>query len=47
VRKLVDAVLTPAGRTRVLVVPVDRTASVEQHRALWDAVSREISPGSG
>jgi 2-succinyl-5-enolpyruvyl-6-hydroxy-3-cyclohexene-1-carboxylate synthase len=37
--KLVEAVLAPADRPRVFVVPVDRRASVDHHRALWDAVS--------
>jgi 2-succinyl-5-enolpyruvyl-6-hydroxy-3-cyclohexene-1-carboxylate synthase len=41
-RKLVEAVLTPASRPRVLVVPVDRRASVDRHRALWDAVQAQI-----
>jgi len=39
VHKLLEAVLTPADGLRVLVVPVDRAASVARHRALWDAVS--------
>jgi 2-succinyl-5-enolpyruvyl-6-hydroxy-3-cyclohexene-1-carboxylate synthase len=32
-----------AGETRVLVVPVDRAASVEQHSALWTAVADAMS----
>jgi 2-succinyl-5-enolpyruvyl-6-hydroxy-3-cyclohexene-1-carboxylate synthase len=41
-RKLVDSVLTPADGPRVLVIPVDRAASVDRHRALWDAVARVL-----
>ncbi len=40
--KLLEAVLAPADGPRVFVVPVDRQASVERHRALWDAVQAEI-----
>jgi 2-succinyl-5-enolpyruvyl-6-hydroxy-3-cyclohexene-1-carboxylate synthase len=43
VRKLVEAVLTPADGPRVLVVPVDRAASVARHRALWDAVAVAVA----
>ncbi|HEX5616337.1 MAG TPA: 2-succinyl-5-enolpyruvyl-6-hydroxy-3-cyclohexene-1-carboxylic-acid synthase [Acidimicrobiia bacterium] len=31
-----------AGGVHVLVVPVDRAASVERHRALWDAVAARL-----
>jgi 2-succinyl-5-enolpyruvyl-6-hydroxy-3-cyclohexene-1-carboxylate synthase len=40
--KLVEAVKAPADRPRVFVVPVDRVASVERHRALWDAVAAAL-----
>jgi 2-succinyl-5-enolpyruvyl-6-hydroxy-3-cyclohexene-1-carboxylate synthase len=33
-----------AGETRVLVVGVDRTKSVERHRALWSAVADALPP---
>jgi 2-succinyl-5-enolpyruvyl-6-hydroxy-3-cyclohexene-1-carboxylate synthase len=39
VHKLLEAVQTPADGPRVLVIPVDRAASVARHRALWDAVA--------
>ena len=32
-----------AGETRVLVVPVDRALSVEQHRALWNVVAGAVA----
>ena len=35
-----------AGETRVLVVPVDRATSVEQHRALWAAVGDAVAAGT-
>jgi 2-succinyl-5-enolpyruvyl-6-hydroxy-3-cyclohexene-1-carboxylate synthase len=31
-----------AGETRVLVVPVDREASVARHRAIWDEAARAL-----
>ena len=34
-----EVTVTPADGLRVLVVSVDRAASVARHRALWDAVS--------
>jgi 2-succinyl-5-enolpyruvyl-6-hydroxy-3-cyclohexene-1-carboxylate synthase len=40
VGKLGDAIASDA--LRVLVVPIDRTKSVERHRALWDAVANAI-----
>jgi 2-succinyl-5-enolpyruvyl-6-hydroxy-3-cyclohexene-1-carboxylate synthase len=40
--KLVEAALVPADGPRVLVVPVDRRAGVDRHRALWDAVADAI-----
>jgi 2-succinyl-5-enolpyruvyl-6-hydroxy-3-cyclohexene-1-carboxylate synthase len=42
--KLLEAVLTPHDRPRVFVVPVDRSTSVDRHRALWDAVAGAL-PG--
>jgi 2-succinyl-5-enolpyruvyl-6-hydroxy-3-cyclohexene-1-carboxylate synthase len=42
VHKLVEAALTPADGPRVLVIPVDRAASVARHRALWDAVAQAV-----
>jgi 2-succinyl-5-enolpyruvyl-6-hydroxy-3-cyclohexene-1-carboxylate synthase len=42
VHKLVEAALTPANGPRVLVIPVDRAASVARHRALWDAVAAVV-----
>ena len=42
VHKLVEAALTPADGPRVLVIPVDRAASVTRHRALWDAVAQAV-----
>jgi 2-succinyl-5-enolpyruvyl-6-hydroxy-3-cyclohexene-1-carboxylate synthase len=42
VHKLVEAALTPANGLRVLVIPVDRAASVTRHRALWDAVAAAV-----
>ncbi len=41
---LKDAVA--AGETRVLVVPVDRSTSVERHRALWTAAGAAVAAGS-
>jgi len=38
--KLGDAIAS--DEPRVLVVPIDRTKSVERHRELWDAVARAI-----
>jgi 2-succinyl-5-enolpyruvyl-6-hydroxy-3-cyclohexene-1-carboxylate synthase len=38
--KLADAIAS--DELRVLVVPIDRTQSVERHRALWDAVAQAI-----
>jgi 2-succinyl-5-enolpyruvyl-6-hydroxy-3-cyclohexene-1-carboxylate synthase len=38
--KLGDAIAS--DELRVLVVPIDRSTSVERHRALWDAVARAI-----
>ncbi|MDQ1509956.1 MAG: 2-succinyl-5-enolpyruvyl-6-hydroxy-3-cyclohexene-carboxylate synthase, partial [Actinomycetota bacterium] len=40
VGKLGDAIASDA--LRVLVVPIDRTKSVERHRALWDAVANAV-----
>jgi len=40
VGKLGEAIASDA--LRVLVVPIDRTKSVERHRALWDAVAHAI-----
>ena len=40
VGKLGDAIASDA--LRVLVIPIDRTKSVERHRALWDAVAHAI-----
>ena len=42
VGKLTDALATPADAVRVLVVPLDRRASVARHRELWDAVARSL-----
>ena len=39
--KLSDAIAS--DEPRVLVVPVDRTKSVERHRALWDAVVQAVA----
>jgi len=39
--ELKDAIA--AGETRVLVIRVDRNASVEHHRALWEAVATAVS----
>jgi len=33
-----------SGETRVLVIPVDRQAAVERHRALWRAVEVALTP---
>jgi 2-succinyl-5-enolpyruvyl-6-hydroxy-3-cyclohexene-1-carboxylate synthase len=41
--ELLEAVLAPHDRPRVFVVPVDRNASVDRHRALWDAVAGALS----
>jgi 2-succinyl-5-enolpyruvyl-6-hydroxy-3-cyclohexene-1-carboxylate synthase len=39
VGKLVEAARAPADGPRVLVIPLDRAAGVERHRALWAAVA--------
>jgi 2-succinyl-5-enolpyruvyl-6-hydroxy-3-cyclohexene-1-carboxylate synthase len=41
--KLVEAAVAPADGPRVLVVPVDRQASLDRHRALWDAVAGALA----
>jgi 2-succinyl-5-enolpyruvyl-6-hydroxy-3-cyclohexene-1-carboxylate synthase len=45
VGKLGDAIAS--DELRVLVVPIDRTKSVERHRELWDAVAQAIDVRRG
>jgi len=42
VGKLVETARAPSEGLRVLVAPLDRAASVERHRALWDAVAEAL-----